>query len=270
MAQVYVGERNYDVAIIPATDTKGHGRMGWIINETGEAVLAKNEFTFEANGNNEHQAAAATLAAEKMVGMLDSGVIKKGTNVLLVLPDSVAPRFFEAKKAISGYSMDTEEELETAVDAVIEKVSKAWMSEYWNEALANLVCAYGACLQAGANIGAIKKSEIYEKNLESTLDNGVMAEDEAIQAGKKITVGEDGVIAETELYKAPYLRAGTYTVIDNSYSTKNGKVLAFSVNRWENTEDKFIPNAIANLMDLNKAVSDALPKVKRLSVVAEA
>lgn len=270
MEQVYVGERNYDVAIIPATDTKGHGRLGWINNQAKELKLAKKEFEFDAGKNNEHQAAAATLAAQKMVGMLDEGIIKANTNVLLVLPDSVAPRFFEAKKIMKQFSLVTDEEVETATNEVTEKVTKDWMSEYWVDALANLVCAYGACLQAGAHVGAIKKSEMYERELESTLDNGVMAEDEAIFDGAKITVDKDGVIAETDLYKAPYLRPGEYTVIDNSYETKNGKVLRYSVSRWESTEDKFIPNSVRNLMRLNKGVSDALPKVELLELTMEA
>lgn len=270
MAQVFVSERNYDVAIIGATDTKGHGRLGWIDNQAGECLLAKNEFTFETGNNNEHQAAVATLVAQKMTNMVDNGAIKANTNVLLVLPDSVAPRFFEARKAMNNQDISTDEALEEAVDNVIAQVSKDWMTDYWNEALANLVCAYGYALGVGANVGAIKKSEMYERTLESTLDDGVMAEDEAIKDGAKITVDKDGVIAETDLYKAPYLRAGKYTVIDNSYDTKKGKVLSFSVNRWENTEDKFIPNSIRNLMNLNKAVSDALPKVKLLTVGLEA
>lgn len=267
---VFVNERNYDVAIIGATDTKGHGRLGWINNEAGEMVLAKKEFTFEAGQNNEHQAAVATLTAEKLVGMVTSGAVKEGTNVLLVLPDSLAPRFFEARKVMNQHDLDSDDAIENAVDDVIQTISKDWMSEYWLNALADLACAYGAALGAGANVGAVKKSEIYERELVSTLDNGAMAEDEAIKEGAKITVDKDGNIAETELYKAQYLRAGTYTVIDRSYDTKKGKVLQFSVNRWEAMDEKFIPNAVANLMDLNKAVSDALPKAKRLTVSAEA
>ena len=271
MKQEFVGERNYDVAVIAATDTKGHGRLGWVNNLTNECVLAKKEFTFETGRNHEHQAAAGSLISAKLFAMVESGEIGKGTNVLLVLPDSLAPRFFEARKAMNDYELKTQEDTENAANAVINRVVKPWMSQYWQEAIGDLVCAYASCLEKGANVGAVKKSELYERELVSTMDNGVLPEDEAIQAGKKITVDKDGNIAETELYKAPYLRAGEYTVIDRSFETSsNGKVLQFSVNRWENTEDRFIPAVIMNLMALNKAVSNALPTVKRMSVMLEA
>lgn len=176
----HVNEWRYDVAIIAATDTRGHGRLGWVNNLTNECVLAKKEFTFETGKNHEHQAAAGSLIAAKLFNMVETGEIKEGTDVLLVLPDSLAPRFFEARKAMSTYKLETQEDTEDAANAVINKVVKPWMSQYWQEAIGDLVCAYASCLEKGANVGAVKKSELYERELVSSMDGGELFEDEAI------------------------------------------------------------------------------------------
>ena len=258
-----VNDMNYDVAICVAVDKKGNSSIGWIDNEAGDSVVAKNSPKFEVGENNEHQASVLSLMAEKLTDMVEKGTVKKGSKVLLVLSDSVAPRFFEARNEMLKHSISTEDEIEEATNAVIAKISKGWMPQYWLDALADLACAYAYALSKGAKVGATKKSQLTEKEL-APAEKDTMPEDPAIKAGARITVGEEGKIAESTLYVAPYVHAGEYTVIDRSYQSKKGKILQYAVNRWENVE--FIPNSVNNLIDLNKAVSDRLPKVKKLTV----
>ena len=252
----YVSDFNYDVALVVTADKRGNAKLGWIDLEQGQSIVGKNLHKFTVGGNSENQAACLSVIAAKLANMMQKEELN-GKNVLLILPDSVAPRCFEIKGVVN--KLGTDAEFDTLRNQVLAKVIKDWMPECWQTSLVEFVTSI-CCLvtECQASIDCMKKSDLYERELVGS-DN--------FEAGQKIIVKKGGEIEGSSAKVSSYTKEGEYTVLDRSYETKNGKVQRFSINRWENAD---VPNTVKNLQILNEAVSSALPSVKLLEVKLEA
>lgn len=163
-----------------------------------------------------------TLLASRLVYLCQNqDIVNK--NILLVVPDSIAPRVFETKKVINQMAGGSSE---AVAEAITGKIIKSWMPQAWIDALGNFALAMVAAVcDCKANVDAIKKSELHERTLVDCYD---------VKEGDKITVLKGGFIKDHEGARTSgYVKPGEYTVIDRSYE-KNGEVIPqFSISRWE-------------------------------------
>lgn len=252
---VHVDDYNFDVAVLSATNRQGDGRLGWADYINNKACVSTREYKFPVAGNSEHQAGAVTLIASRIAYLLENTDLT-GKNILMVVPDSVAPRVFEAKKVINSMQG---EDFEAVHSAVVSKIVKDWMTQDWMEALDHLATVMVAAVEGGVNIDGIKKSELHERMLIDCYD---------VKEGDKITVLKGGYIDGHEGARTSgYVKPGEYTVIDRSYESKDGIVPQFAISRWENAK---AGNKVTTLIKLNEQVSEALPQAKVLDIEIEA
>jgi hypothetical protein len=253
---VYVNDYNYDMAIMAVSNRQGDGRLGWVKYAEKQCVVSTKEHKFQMGNNNEHQAGALTLVAQRLAFVSQNEDIK-GKNILLVVPDSIAPRLFEAKGVINNMRGES---YDAVAHALVEKLVKDWMSQQWVEAISAFSVAISAAIcEGGANVDTIKRSELTERTLQDCFD---------VKAGDKVTVLQGGYIEGHEGARtSSYVKPGVYTVIDRSYQAKEGVVPQFTVSRWENSK---AGARVGTLLNLKEGLDEVLPKEEALKVSFEA
>jgi hypothetical protein len=267
---VFVG--NYDMALFAACDRQGKARIAWVDVNKGEARIGKKLFELAKGENSESQANMLSLTAGALQAKLKNE--KESRNVLLVFTDKVAPRFFEIQK-----EMKTAETLEE----VVQECTKNWMPEMWQTAIEDMVTAYAGALEAGHLVGAVKASELTFARLEGieTAEADPFADEETedveVEDGTKLYIEKGiikGVVVGEEVIPCgadakvvgDRFATGTFTVVNRG--TEEEPVLA--INRWENTQEEKVPAIYADLMAVNHALWDSLPKRERIKVSMEA
>lgn len=262
----YVHAGNYGYALVLGASS-GRAKFGIVDNtrktDDGAPVMGVSRKPIEFEGQSE--TVILDLAAEKLAGLIAKKEAGKfeARNVLLVLPDNVAPRFFELQKQYAACEGDA--------DAVTDIMAKDWMSEAWRESISNIIAAYAGMVESGLNVSAMRQSELNFTDIVSTEDDGSYVEEAALKDGKKICV-EDGAIVELQHAKMSNPRMnGMFTVVDRSYTyERDGKehtISRFAVRRWENVGEEDIPARYSNLMAVNSSLYASL-NISRGKVVS--
>ena len=276
LASVYVG--NYDLALVVAADKKGNARFGWVDRIKKEARIGKKLFENLPHGSNAEN--EANLLAV-MGGALTAKTAKREPmKVLLVMTDKTAPRYFEMAKAMKNTN---------SIEEVLQTLVKDWMPEHWAASLEDFVVAVSNAVEAGHELGAVKASELTFASFDgielSEADPFAEEAGESVDelvAGDKLVIDHGAIkgklvgdkvisLGEEARLVADKFTTGTFTVVDRGYDKRNGQHVAeLCINRWENTDEDKIPALSANLMAVNRAVWDAMPKEERLEVTIEA